>query len=261
MPKTSSRSKPVRRAVNKLFDAADKITSVVGNMFLQVSMTGSTVSKLEINPSYSYFGSRMNYFADVFNSFRFRDIRVELVPQGYDLMAAYDSIPNGTSTSNAYSDVSQLSKTAFLPAAGLTSKYLGLGPKALLRNQNVKWWNSRTTTTDKQLYTQGMLQLVSGSTFTAFVRLSWVCDFCHPDPPADYVSSKLIPGVSSGFPVPLKPRAITSLQDADSKDEDSWETLPSVGPDLDDCVPRLLAELSERLGAVVTVRSRDASKS
>lgn len=107
MPKRSNKPfrRFVRKTVGRVFNAADKITKTVGSMFCAVELAASTVTTVPMKPNNAFFGGRVQSFADCFNEFRFSSFRLTIYPQGHDVMIAYDSIPNSTSTSPAYADL------------------------------------------------------------------------------------------------------------------------------------------------------------
>jgi len=247
MPKRSR--KPIRRFVGKtvdrVFNAADKITKTVGSMFCAVELTASTVAAIPMKPNNAFFGGRVGSLAACFNQFRFTHFKVILFPQGHNVMAAYDSIPNAVATSPAYADFGQLAVNAYHPSARVNNTNMSMSRRCLVDNIGVKWWNSRTTDTDDQLEYQGMLYFVSDDTYSMKCKIEYALEFVHPEPLADYVSSSIF-----RYPLPL----IQHLEEKDDAPLDDWDNVDPLSlTDSDDCAA-LLANISEQLGAVVTVR-------
>lgn len=265
MPKRSNKPfrRFVRKTVGRVFNAADKITKTVGSMFCAVELAASTVTTVPMKPNNAFFGGRVQSFADCFNEFRFSSFRLTIYPQGHDVMIAYDSIPNSTSTSPAYADFGQLSTNVFHPAARVANSNFRLDRRALCSNLGVKWWNCRSVATDDQLEYQGQLYFDSGDAFTMKCKIEYVIEFVHPEPLADYISSD----GPFRYPIVCSLDCNSSATEADEKQEFSSYSSdepvnlagpfqcvqPGSTPNYDDA--RLLAQLCDRLG-VVAVRRR-----
>jgi hypothetical protein len=260
--KSTSHRGPVRKAVKAVLDAGTKITQTVGSFLFQVSMTADTIASVGVNPTQSFFGTRLNALATVFNNFRFVNLRIIMYPSAQDTCVAYDAVPNASFESATFSNMSQLSKFILSPSSRITNTVFSLNRRALNTLQSNKWWSARTSE-DLINLDQGMLMFSSPVTHTATFMIKYAVEFCHPEPPADYVSRgpqpkgmTIKPYILDSTPKPLKingskisalPPPPPAPTDDESKDEVTEAGIfPQYSPD--PRINELLALIKQRLG-------------
>jgi len=209
-----------------------------------VTLVANTVFKIPLNPQSGYFGTRINYLGLVYESFRFVQLEAKIMPTTTDIGMSYDSRVDSTATSATFANMSQSTAFSFIGAKFVTPQGFTLNRATLSGQQPLRWYAARTAV-DLSEADQGELTFVSPEAVTFYLRLRWMIEFVHPEPPSDYavlsaflrnrvadrVDSAIASNTSVAVAGPGKPSsaaAIGNLEDEAKVDDSEFELLSSV---------------------------------